>query len=938
MVESTARGRDDQLTMYLKNALIVTVITLLSAVLAHAQGAYPPQRTVFPGAPTGGCGSYQEALNQSTGDIYSCIGGAWIKIGQNPYVDITKFGARACDRNATPCAGGLTANMSSGSAVATISSASTFINGDGVVVYGAGTASGLTVPTGLAVTNVLAQMGTGTGLTVPSATGSTTTCYKIIARTVGGGYTAASSEICTTTGLAARGAVTVNLTSCTRSGIVVTCTTAAATPLLVAGQAAEAYIGGAPSIQLDSFRGWRPVNATDSTHFTFTDTAINTLNGAPTSCTGGTVTFFAANHLSWNAVSNAWLYYIYGGASGAETLVGVSRPQNAAIPATDTTFDDFGSGLMSNISFPSWIPTTPPAVGANNNLSTTILSGAGTTALTLNTNAGATVSGVGIRMDAGPGLVAAAIAANGLGPLYIPVDPAQNYFVINNYTDLTPYNLSVVQSGTLWVHETLALRGIGLRYMGDRSTAVAAPGGGGANTWGYYPKIFVSEAVPGVYVDSSNSVAIEGINFQGVAQNGVLLMLMEQGFNVSFKDDAWETGTVGTDKMGFGLILRQSNGGGQSSSGILMDKVSFSVGNFTDGATHNTPFFCNGCGDTTIRSAYSTQAGFIFLANSAGASFTLLQDHYNGGTTPLVSVASAGNMSIQLGTPTLPPIMDTVGHPCVSVFFGNTTVFNNGCTPSGYIFQSPSVTGQVAFSTGSFSSIGSVFNNSLSTQLQPTASSSTNTPSLIFSFTGPGGISVGYNSDSIFVNGPPPAAPTCVVSAGGSVPIGTWKFTVQPQWWNSLEGTPSSQSAGCTTTAGNQTITVNWTAVGGNPKGYYVFASNGGGFSSFAPGPLFAATATSTVWSSGSTGAPTSNGVPLGGPTMLLPGNQGIAAPQYLVASPTGAVAAIISGAGAPAGGLCTTSTGGKIYLRTDGTTTTTLYVCDGATGTWSPK
>jgi len=130
--------------------------------------------------------------------------------GPNPYVDITRFGARACDRNATPCAGGLTASMTSGSAVATISSASTFINGDGVVVYGAGSASGLTTPTGLAVTNVLATMGTGTGLTTASAAGSTTTCYKIIARTTGGGYTPASSEVCTTTGQAARGAVTDN--------------------------------------------------------------------------------------------------------------------------------------------------------------------------------------------------------------------------------------------------------------------------------------------------------------------------------------------------------------------------------------------------------------------------------------------------------------------------------------------------------------------------------------------------------------------------------------------------------------------------------------------------------------------------------------------------------------------------------------------------------
>jgi hypothetical protein len=44
------------------------------------------------------------------------------------------------------------------------------------------------------------------------------------------------------------------------------------------------------------------------------------------------------------------------------------------------------------------------------------------------------------------------------------------------------------------------------------------------------------------------------------------------------------------------------------------------------------------------------------------------------------------------------------------------------------------------------------------------------------------------------------------------------------------------------------------------------------------------------------------------------------------------------SGAGAPAAGNCTTAKGGSLYSRTDGTTTTTLYVCDGATGVWTAK
>jgi hypothetical protein len=43
-----------------------------------------------------------------------------------------------------------------------------------------------------------------------------------------------------------------------------------------------------------------------------------------------------------------------------------------------------------------------------------------------------------------------------------------------------------------------------------------------------------------------------------------------------------------------------------------------------------------------------------------------------------------------------------------------------------------------------------------------------------------------------------------------------------------------------------------------------------------------------------------------------------------------------ITGAGAPAAGLCVAASGGSTYLRTDGAASTTLYVC--TAGTWTPK
>jgi hypothetical protein len=44
------------------------------------------------------------------------------------------------------------------------------------------------------------------------------------------------------------------------------------------------------------------------------------------------------------------------------------------------------------------------------------------------------------------------------------------------------------------------------------------------------------------------------------------------------------------------------------------------------------------------------------------------------------------------------------------------------------------------------------------------------------------------------------------------------------------------------------------------------------------------------------------------------------------------------SGKGAPPAGSCNKDKGGSLYTRTDGTPTTTLYVCDGSTGTWLAK
>ena len=66
----------------------------------------------------------------------------------NGVADVTAYGARAVAYNAYPAT---TATMSGSSADATLAAASTFEDGDGVVVDGAGTACSLTAPSSVTV-------------------------------------------------------------------------------------------------------------------------------------------------------------------------------------------------------------------------------------------------------------------------------------------------------------------------------------------------------------------------------------------------------------------------------------------------------------------------------------------------------------------------------------------------------------------------------------------------------------------------------------------------------------------------------------------------------------------------------------------------------------------------------------------------------------------
>ena len=148
---------------------------------------------------------------------------------------------------------------------------------------------------------------------------------------------------------------------------------------------------------------------------------------------------------SWTPVTGAFEYYIAGRSTGGEVTIGVSRPQNPSQSIVDATWDDFGSPMMDGILLPYFVPSAPPSVATADSLVTTIVSGAGTTTLTLAGTASTSVSGATILFDNAPNIATAAatIGANGL--LYFP---AGGTYVVNSYLTL-PSFLSISQAGNL---------------------------------------------------------------------------------------------------------------------------------------------------------------------------------------------------------------------------------------------------------------------------------------------------------------------------------------------------------------------------------------------------------------------------------------------------------------------------------------------------------
>jgi len=313
--------------------------------------------------------------------------------------------------------------------------------------------------------------------------------------------------------------------------------------------------------------------------------------------------------------------------AGNYSLVGVAT-------GIDGYFVDNGTSVSPGAVNLGDAPATPPAAAANDYLSTTIVSGGGSTSLTLAANATNSVANVKVFHDNTPNLLAACAAmpvsgntGNG-GHIVIPAFTGVNnvsgseFPIIANFDTAGNYATSGAQTchgGTtldfranVWMQGTI-LMGKYVNLISDNGAAGCASAGmsmGASMSCfsGYaYPMLYF-EPEQGSYNHFENLVFLPNQPYQSAIYYDE--QMDGDGTTGERFENVHVSGAAGSlpivDKGGFG---RYWNQGGWSASG----------GNF---ATQRTYTFTMNCGMPT----------FLFLGPSLGTYITETHNTYNYGT------------------------------------------------------------------------------------------------------------------------------------------------------------------------------------------------------------------------------------------------------------------------------------------------------------------
>jgi hypothetical protein len=379
--------------------------------------------------------------------------------GPNPNIDVRQFGARDLPINNSPNNGGPTGTISSGSQTLTLSanvggcsaSSQCYFANDGIDVLGAGANNTAPTPSAPTITPCVATGPTMTGHCEAAPAGALSQCVQIADLDNGYGITASTTEVCTATGQPL-GAVSTNITSCTRTNAQVTCPTSTNTLT----NHAFVYIHGTNDDLHFGF--WGNLASATSTSITY-NTKYDTRYGAPTSSTGGTVTQFNMLDILLPAYTGTQLQHvIFEGTTGAEVYVGLTPP--ALSGSTDTSLLHFQyMGIPVPATRPYYVPNTPPSSATPDILVTKVTTVAGSV-LGIRDPATNSVAGAATRIDFYPALLAAAQQQNSQGGMiYIPApQTCGNVYAINSFASINQTNHSAISSAaTIVANGTLSL-------------------------------------------------------------------------------------------------------------------------------------------------------------------------------------------------------------------------------------------------------------------------------------------------------------------------------------------------------------------------------------------------------------------------------------------------------------------------------------------------
>jgi hypothetical protein len=724
--------------------------------------------------------------------------------GQNPWLETCLFGMRAPSSTPTGignCNGTTTFVFTSGSFAS-------LLNGDGFEAEGCGPASTAATPgTPTVAPSLLSGPDTLNADIVNAPTGGTTTAnYCFRARDAAGGFSACSAVATTTTGWPL-GAQTTSLTGEALANNTATVTATAADG---AAPGAVAFMVG--STDAATFSGF-PIVATAPTTSTFTWTggSDSRVVGQNTAATGGTVQVFNCNHVSIASFpAGAYQLLLYGGTPGSMVPITYARPGESAA-------NDCGSTMSAGQLMQDYVPASDSGGATNDNLQTSIVSGAPTSTVIMANAATQTVSGVTGKFDnAQPFLNAynAALSTKDT-PLRISESASGTSYVFNTHLNLPGTGQKILQAACLTLNETIQMA------SNDWSGVL----GGSCQRrpqFSFFPGqgITVNTAYPGFDVTAPSP--IEYVVFFVPAQGLAFMATGGDGFNQTFSRNSCVIS--GADYMGSCVVLR----------GVSNDGFSFDLFETNDALPFGysiTPLVlerndvanANGSGHFNCSFCFWVGRGHGISSNptiGSGALVELTDSYEQALRSPLIGMGLGNNTQVHVRR-----AQNDSSITATLANWGN----NNPVATLEEVSAASS-------ESGGGGSPGMVTGNLIpGLRITSTTTSLGQNRDLFYCTQrvldylpfAPSGL----ESSDCFMNGvfhsssgapwffdlPSVGAPTVTgPTAGGTLPIATWRFSIAAvDAAGNTGGVGLVSTSTCTTTTGNQTCSMSWTAIPG---------------------------------------------------------------------------------------------------------------------------